>query len=251
VSRPTCASCGLIAEASTPTVNPLTGEIEYACKYIIDPYIAEQVSVVEQHVDVAKMRDENGQIKLPGIPAYLCSTFCLMQELFCYGRCAGCAKKLPRKKLLRDWHLVKDGVGKSQYAKFDYCSPECKQRYSAREGIWSARHVLQTLATFGIKVSMPAEFTAKESMRGRCANKNCGQGRDSRGNRVRAKVPERGDFCSSACKRAQAEVSARAVSAASAKNTHFYAHILKKNQADDHGTSQRSPAAQSDENRGN
>jgi hypothetical protein len=35
--------------------------------------------------------------------------------------------------------------------------------------------------------------------RGRCANRSCGQGKDERGNRVRAKVLKVGDFCSSAC----------------------------------------------------
>jgi hypothetical protein len=113
--------------------------------------------------------------------------------------------------MLRDWHAVYNGEGKQQYGKFDYCSPECKKKFSNRESIWSARHVLEILGTFGIDVRMPAEFiAARESeFKGRCANKHCGKGKDARGNRVRARVPTIGDFCSTSCQKAHAEVSSR------------------------------------------
>jgi hypothetical protein len=233
--KPSCESCGLLANASAPYHNALTGETEYACKYIIDPYIAAQVAIVEQHVDVPSLRDSNGQIKLKGISGYFCSLSCLMQGLFTYGRCAGCSKKLP-KKLLKNWHAVKDGEGVHQYGKFDYCSPECKAAYSARENIWSARHLLSTLTTFGIAVKLPETTVSESACRGRCANKHCGQGRDDRGNRVRARVPERGDYCSTRCKTLDARtkkdlLKARAGAAGeqlpppSLQNASFSAHI--------------------------
>jgi hypothetical protein len=211
VIRPSCGSCGLSAEASTPWLNPRTGQREFLSAMLIDAYIAAQVAVIEKHIDGAKMRNECGQFKLAGVASYFCSLFCLMQGLFCYGRCAGCARSLPRKKLLRDWHAVHNGEGKFQYGKFEYCSPECKKLFSNRETIWAAQHVLETLAKFGVEVQMPAEFVTESEaeFRGRCANKNCGKGKDARGNRVRAKVPARGDFCSSSCQRAHAEVSGR------------------------------------------
>lgn len=210
VIKPSCASCGLTADASTPCVNPATGETEYVCKYIIDLYLLEQVTIVEQRCDTARLRNSDGQIKIAGIAGYFCSTFCLMQELLTYGRCAGCAKRLPRKKLLRDWHTVKDGVGKQQHGLFEYCSPECKQAWNDRKDIWSAYHVLKVFSEFGIVVSLPdAPERVTTGFKGRCASKACGKGRDARGNRVRAQVPRRGDYCSAFCRSVGEEVQRR------------------------------------------
>ena len=50
----------------------------------------------------------------------------------------------------------------------------------------------------GVSVVLGVSVTTAIT-RGRCANRSCGQGRDERGNRVRAKVLKVGDFCSSAC----------------------------------------------------
>ena len=40
-----------------------------------------------------------------------------------------------------------------------------------------------------------------DAFRGRCANLTCGKGRDAKGNRVRARVPEIGGLCSPECKK--------------------------------------------------
>lgn len=209
VIKPSCKSCGLIAEASKPYVDPVTGVTEYACKYIIDPYISEQVTIVEQRCDIVRLRNEDGQIKITGVAGVFCGTFCLVQELLTYGRCAGCAKRLPRKNL-RYWHSVKDGVGKHQYGVFDYCSPECKQAWSDRKDIWSAYHMLKVFSDFGIPVSLPeAPEKMTAGFKGRCASKACGKGRDARGNRVRAQVPRRGDYCSAFCRSVGEEVQRR------------------------------------------
>jgi hypothetical protein len=209
--KASCQSCGLPADISKPFVDPVTGVTEYACKYIVDEYIKEQVAIIEQRCDIPRLRDSDGQIKIAGVNAYFCGVACLIQGLLTYGRCAGCAKALPRRKLIRDWHLTYKGEGKLMYPKFEYCSPECKQTWSDRKDIWSAYHVLKVFSEFGILVSLPdAPQKVTAGFKGRCASNACGKGRDARGNRVRAQVPRRGDYCSAFCRKLGEEVASRA-----------------------------------------
>jgi hypothetical protein len=195
--KASCQSCGLPADISKPFVNPVTGVTEYACKYIIDDYINEQVTIVEQRCDIPRLRDSDGQIKITGVNAYFCGVACLMQGLLTYGRCAGCAKALPRKKLLRSWHLTYEGDGKLMYPKFAYCGKECELRFkNDRKHIWAANHFLIVLKSLGVTVVLDDTPVGKKLQPHLCANKNCAMGL----NRTRARVIVKGEPCSTKCR---------------------------------------------------
>jgi hypothetical protein len=73
-----------------------------------------------------------------------------------------------------------------------FCDDVCKNKYQGDINV-----VLETAAVTAA-VTKPQQATVE--LRGRCANQTCGQGRDEKGNRVRARVLERGDICSKDCR---------------------------------------------------
>jgi hypothetical protein len=212
-TAPACSTCGLTSAATAPSINSITGATEYACKYIIDPFVAEQVTLVEKHCNIPAWRDANGQLKIKGVAGIFCSVACLAEGLLTYGRCAGCAKKLKRKKFQKDWMVKHDGEGVKMYGAFDYCSPECKRAFADSRHIWAAAHLLKILQGLGIECTQTAIDSAVidsgNGFKWLCGYKSCGKGRDKKGNRARARVPEKDDFCSTACRKATAEVNGR------------------------------------------
>jgi len=68
-----------------------------------------------------------------------------------------------------------------------FCSRICEEKYTAN------LELIQDVA--------PVIETVKPARTYRCGNPCCGTGRDDKGNRVRGKVPKRGEFCSKDCRR--------------------------------------------------
>jgi hypothetical protein len=171
VVNKSCDSCGLPGDISRPlphidgseNLSPedfallvKNGWIEGAtpCKYILNPEYLEEVKTFEKASVLP--RNTNNQIKLPGVNAVFCSTMCLMQGLFTDGRCCGCAKVLPHKKTLREWHRTYEGKGVHEYPPFESCGDKaCNKYLKERRLVFTSEHlsvVLDTLLNPQVKI---------------------------------------------------------------------------------------------------
>jgi hypothetical protein len=177
--------------------------------------------IEEDKIDESKLEtNDYGQFVAPGVTGQFCSSYCLMIGMFTYGRCAGCAKSLPRTKMFAAWS---DKEKQWVFDEYIHCSPECRKKYAAfaKPNVLTAEHLGLVLGT---EVLAEAQASTERQTsnakvdetgyKGRCANQTCGSGRDVKGNRVRGRVPRIGDVCSKDCRKVVREAATQNQAAA-------------------------------------
>jgi hypothetical protein len=172
------------------------GDVVGCCRYHKRHPVDTHTTDEEARFDETKLKvNEWDQFIAKGVTGQFCSPTCLMQGMFTYGRCAGCAKRLAATKKFASWYATAE---KWVFDKYTYCSPECQAKFSAFKNPLVVEHVEAVLSENLRRSDVVSRFIGgKPLKRHLCAWAGCGKGE----NLTRARVAVKGDCCSKECKK--------------------------------------------------
>lgn len=194
VIKPTCYGCGMIAGISCG-FNPLgVGRDFTGCGQgdpLIDFNEDHQFSV---SFPVLTKGKNYGQHKLKTVwfNSVRCANLCLLEL----------TRSEKNRVVSYDYDCQTLGVYRAAQG-FKKC-PTCRRIHKLStpfcDDVCESKYAGDVTTVLEVAAVLPQQ-AAGDNLRGRCAYKACGQGRDDRGNRVRARVPRIGDYCSKECRK--------------------------------------------------